>query len=42
MAGRDDDYELVGLKPLDPRVSLTAGAHFIAGAAKTAEMTKVG
>ena len=35
---RDDDYELVGLKPLDPKVSLTAGAHFIAvGAASTAE-----
>jgi heterotetrameric sarcosine oxidase alpha subunit len=35
---RDDDYELVGLKPLDPTISLTAGAHFIAvGAASTAE-----
>ena len=35
---RDDDYELVGLKPLDPKISLTAGAHFIAvGAASTAE-----
>ena len=28
---RDDDYELVGLKPLDPKISLTAGAHFITG-----------
>ena len=35
---REDDYELVGLKPLDPNISLTAGAHFIAvGAASTAE-----
>ena len=35
---RDDDYELVGLKPLDPKISLTAGAHFIAvGAASTVE-----
>ena len=35
---RDDDYELVGLKPLDPAISLTAGAHFIAvGAASTVE-----
>jgi sarcosine oxidase subunit alpha len=35
---RDDDYELVGLKPLDPAISLTAGAHFIAvGAASTAK-----
>ena len=34
----DDDYELVGIKPLDPTISLTAGAHFIAvGAADTAE-----
>ncbi|MDC1383567.1 sarcosine oxidase subunit alpha family protein [Candidatus Puniceispirillum sp.] len=35
---RDDDYELVGLKPVDPAISLTAGAHFIAiGADSTAE-----
>ena len=35
---RDDDHELVGLKPVDPNVSLTAGAHFIAvGADSTAE-----
>ncbi len=35
---RDDDYELVGLKPLDPAILLTAGAHFIpVGAANTAE-----
>jgi glycine cleavage system aminomethyltransferase T len=34
----DDGYELVGLRPLDPAISLTAGAHFIAvGAASTAE-----
>ena len=35
---RDDDYELVGINPLDPTISLTAGAHLIAvGAASTAE-----
>ena len=35
---RDDDYELVGLKPVDPSISLTAGAHFIAvGADSMAE-----
>ena len=35
---RDDDYELVGLKPVDPSAPLTAGAHFIAvGAISTAE-----
>ena len=35
---RDDDYELVGLKPVNPAISLTAGAHFIAvGADSTAE-----
>lgn len=35
---RDDDYELVGLKPVDPNILLTAGAHFIAvGAASNAE-----
>ena len=35
---RNDDYELVGLKPLDPKISLTAGAHFIAvGATSTVE-----
>jgi heterotetrameric sarcosine oxidase alpha subunit len=34
----DDDYELVGIKPVDPTLSLTAGAHFIAlEATKTAE-----
>lgn len=27
---RDDDYELVGLKPVDVNNRLTAGAHFIA------------
>ena len=35
---RDDDYELIGIKPIDPTISLTAGAHFIAvGAANTAD-----
>ena len=35
---REDDYELVGFNPLDPSISLTAGAHFIAvGAANKAE-----
>ena len=34
----DNNFELVGIKPIDPTISLTAGAHFIAvGAANTAE-----
>ena len=39
----DDDYELVGLKPLDPKISLTAGAISLRlGLLARLKMTKVG